>query len=51
MGLIAIEILLFGIKDPIINLNFTVVTCIGLTIGAFGMGYGLDKKDKIVLFM
>lgn len=51
VGLIAIEILLFGIKDPIINLNFTVVTCIGLTIGAFGMGYGLDKKDKIVLFM
>lgn len=46
IGLIAIEILFFGIKDPILNLNFTVVTCLGLTIGLFGICYSIMNKNK-----
>ena len=34
---IAIEILFFGIKDPILNMNFTIITQVGLVIGVFGL--------------
>lgn len=42
---IAIEVLFFGIKDPIINMNFTIVTQIGLMIGVFG----LIESEKIAI--
>ena len=45
---IAIEILFFGIKDPIVNMNFTIVTQVGLAIGVFGLVESDCLWQKIV---